>query len=52
MQELWGMRSTLSLSSFPGPFLSEVVAPDKVLSMGQIEPFEILKLCTYAKQNC
>ena len=34
MLELWGMQSTPSL---PGPLWPGVVAPDKVLSMGQIE---------------
>ena len=33
MLELWGMWSTLSLPSFPGPLWSEVVAPDRVPSM-------------------
>ena len=32
--ELWGMQSTTSLPSLPGPLWSRVVAPDKVLSMG------------------
>ena len=31
MQELWGMRSTHSLPSLPGPLWPGVVAPDKVL---------------------
>ena len=31
------MRSTLSLSSLPGPLRLGVVAPDRVVSMGQIE---------------
>ena len=35
MMELWGMGSTPS--SFPGPLEPGVVAPDRVLSMGQIE---------------
>ena len=43
MLELWGMRSTLLLPSFPGPLWPGIVAPDKFLFMGQIE----LK-CTYA----
>ena len=34
MLELWEMRSTTSLPSLPGPLWSEVVAPDRVLSMG------------------
>ena len=35
--ELWGMQSTLSLPLLPGPLWPGVVAPDRVLSMGQIE---------------
>ena len=35
--ELWGMQSTPSLPSFPGPLWLGVVAPDRVLFMGQIE---------------
>ena len=35
--ELRGMRSTSSLPSLPGPLWPEVVASDKVLSMGQIK---------------
>ena len=31
------MQSTPSLPSFPGPLWLRVVAPDRVLSMGQIE---------------
>ena len=41
MLELWGMWSTLSLSSLPGPLWLGVVAPGRVLSMGQIELFDI-----------
>ena len=37
----WGMWGTLSLPSLPGPLWSGVIAPDSVLSMGQIEPFDI-----------
>ena len=37
MQELWGMQSTLSLPLIPGSFRPGVVAPDKALSLGQIE---------------
>ena len=44
MLELWGMRSTPSLPSLPGPFWPGVVAPDRVLSMGQIELNCILML--------
>ena len=41
MLELWGMGSTPSLSLLPGPIWPEVVAPDWVLSMGQLELFDI-----------
>ena len=37
MLELWGMRSTPLLLSLPSPLRPGVVAPDRVLSMGQIE---------------
>ncbi len=64
--ELWGMRSTPSLPSLPSPLWSRVVAPNRALSMGQVEVNCILmlnwitwnrtvlifKLCTYAKLNC
>ena len=36
MLELWGIRSTSSLLSLPDPLWFGVVAPDWVLSMGQI----------------
>ena len=37
MLELWGMWNTLWLPSLPGPLWPRVVAPDRVLSMDQIE---------------
>ena len=37
MLELWGMPSTSSLPSLPDPLRPWVVAPDKVISMGQRE---------------
>ena len=37
MLELWGMWSIPSLASLPGPLCPGVVAPDRVLSMSQIE---------------
>ena len=37
MQELYGVQSTPSLPSVPDPLWPGVVAPDRVLSMGQIE---------------
>ena len=33
MQELWGMQSTPSLPSVPGPLWPGVVAPDRALSI-------------------
>ena len=41
MLELWGMCSIPSLPLFPGPLWPKVVAPERVLSMGQIELFDI-----------
>ena len=32
--ELWGIRSTPSLPSLPGPLWPTVVAPDRALSLG------------------
>ena len=48
MLEIWAMESTLSLSSLPVPLWPGVVAPDKVLSMGQIE----LNCVIAPKLNC
>ena len=44
MLELWGMWSTPSLPSLLGPLWPGVVAPDRALSMGQIELNCILML--------
>ena len=66
MLELWGMRSTPSLPSLSGSLWLVVVAPEMVLSMGQIElkrllmlnwvawnrTVSTLKLRTYTKLNC
>ena len=55
------MQSTPPLSLFPGQIWLGVVAPDRVLSMGQIKvncvlmlngTVLIFKLCTYARPNC
>ena len=45
MLELWGVLSTSLLPSLPGSLWSRMVAPDGVLSMGQIE-------LNNAKLNC
>ena len=37
IMEFWGMQNTPSLPSLPGPLWPGVVAPDRALSMGQIE---------------
>ena len=37
MQELWEYGVPTSLPSLPGQLSPEVVIPDRVLSMGQIE---------------
>ena len=44
MQEIWGIRSTPLLLSLPGPLWFIVVAPDRVLCMGQIKLNCILML--------
>ena len=41
MLELWGMQSTPSLPYFQVHTSPEVVASDRVLSIGQIEQFDI-----------
>ena len=41
MLEFWGMQSTPSLPSLPGPLRPRVIVPDRVLSMGLIELFGI-----------
>ena len=66
MLELFGMRSTPSLPSLPGPLWPGMVAPDRILSMVKIELNCVItinwiacdrtvltfKLRTYAKMNC
>ena len=66
MLKLWGMRSTPLLPLHQGPLWPRMVAPDRALSMGQIELNCVLmlnwiawnrtaltfKLHTYAKLNC
>ena len=44
MLELWGMWSTPLLPLLPHPLWFELVAPDRVLSMGQIELNSVLML--------
>ena len=54
MLKLWRKQRNPPLLSIQGPFWPEVVAPDKVLSMGQIELFDIQTKCkqmTYGKLN-
>ena len=41
MLELWGMQSAHLLPSLMGPLWPAEVAADRVLSMGQIELFDI-----------
>ena len=41
MLELWGMQSTTWLPSLPSLLWLRVIAPDRVLSMDQIELFDI-----------
>ena len=48
MLELWGIQSTLLWPSLPGPLWPGVVAPDSVLSLGQIE---LLDYLNYVQTN-
>ena len=41
LSELWGMLNAPFLPSLPGPLRPGVVAPDRILSMAQIELFDI-----------
>ena len=41
MLELWRMQSTILLPLLPSRLLPGVVPPDRVLSMDQIEVFDI-----------
>ena len=52
MLEFGGMQSTPSLPLLPGPFWPRLVGHDRVLSMGQIEQFDLNWVqMTYAKLN-
>ena len=44
MLELWGMQSTPSLPSVPGPLGPGLIAPHRVQSMGQKELSSVLML--------
>ena len=44
MMELWGKRITFSLPSLCDPFLLEVIAPQRVPFMAQIELNYVLML--------
>ena len=49
------MQSTPSLPFLPGTLWPGLVAPDRVLSVGQIEMFDIKHVCKqmdYAKLDC
>ena len=64
--KLWGMQSTLSLPSLPGPLWPDLLAPDRALSivLTELHCFLMLKwivwnrtiltfkLYTYAEGNC
>ena len=55
MLELWGMWNTPLLPLLQGPLWPQVVAPERVLSVGQIKQFEIQTVCeqmTYVRLNC
>ena len=44
MLELWGIWSTPSFPSLPGPLCPRVVVPDRVISMDKIEVYFVLLL--------
>ena len=46
MLELWRIRNTPSLPALPGPLWLGVMAPNRVLSMGQIELNNVLIIFT------
>ena len=55
MMKRWGMQSAFSLPSLLGLLVLEMVAHDRVLSIGQTKVFGIQtdgKQKTYAKLNC
>ena len=39
--EVWRNQSTLSLALLPGPLWTGIIAHDSVISVGQIEVFDI-----------
>ena len=41
MLKVWGLQNTPLFPLLPSPFWSGVEAPDRVLSMGQIELLDI-----------
>ena len=52
MLELWRIQSTFLLPLLPGPLWPGVIAPDRVLSMGQIELNCLLMLNWIVLKNC
>ena len=44
IQEFWGMCSTPSLPSLPGPLWPRMIAPERVLSIAQIELDSVLEI--------
>ena len=52
MLELWGMRSTPYLPSIPDPPWPEMVAPERVRSMGQIELTRGFERLLFLHLNC
>ena len=48
MVKLWGMWSTPSLPSLPGPLWPGMITPERILYIGQIELYCVLMLNWYA----
>ena len=52
LMELWGMQSTPSLPSLPGSFWPGVVAPNRILSVGQIKLNCSFESLLFLRLNC
>ena len=55
MLQFWGMQRTPLLVLLPGPLWPGVIAPERVLSMGEVELFDFKtesRQMTFAKLNC
>ena len=51
MHDLWGMQSTPSWPSLSGPLWPWMVAPDSILSMGEMELNCVLMLSWFVRNR-